>query len=476
MNTSDSPKTFLGLSSFVAVICLVAFLASGLLYARLWPDAPVVTNDTQLYLQLARDMSDGHIDELSDRTPGYPALLLLSGSHETPTLALFYIQLVLHFFSIYLGLVLLHQLKVGRMWQFLFLFVSLLPMYAEKAGYALTENFTQFLLVAGVVGLILWLRSGRWGWLILSGGALAWAGITRPTYQILGVGFGVALALLAFLPSWREHRNRALTSAGVLIVLSALLVGGLIQYNASHFGFAGLTPLSGLNLSAKTARVLERLPDSYSPVREILIKHRDEGLVKPGSAHTGAGYIWEPATINELESVTGMDRIQLSHYMTGVNLYLIRAAPLEYITEVGYAFVTYWFPANNNLANLDSRLVQLLWSLIHFLFLGFFLAQALLSIGFAVLLLILPKSNRSDFVSQIPEAWSVGNLFLFGYAVVALTAAASTVIQSGDARFRVPTDMLIWLVAIVGWNMLLHIRQALRERLAASSVSLAHVG
>jgi hypothetical protein len=50
----------------------------------------------QLYL------SDFWIDELHLRTPGYPLLLLLTGSSQAPTRTLFFTSLLLHFASVWL--------------------------------------------------------------------------------------------------------------------------------------------------------------------------------------------------------------------------------------------------------------------------------------------------------------------------------------------------------------------------------------
>ena len=61
-------------------------------------------------------------------------------------------------------------------------------------------------------------------------------------------------------------------------------------------------------------------------------------------------YIWK--AIPELEEATGLDKPQLSKYMTRVNLVLIKKAPLEYLAELARALPLYWFPFSPKPSNL----------------------------------------------------------------------------------------------------------------------------
>lgn len=439
------------------------FLLSMVLYGAIWHDAPVKTNDSPAYLLLAADLVDFQLETLHDRTPGYPLFLLVSGSIGEPTRALFYMQLILHFISISLCLHLLHRLSVSWTGMIIFLIVALLPLYSERATYVLTENFTQFLLVGGGIGIVLWFMDRRFFWLFPAGICLAFAGITRPTYQYLSLLFAVLILVLQFSRHWQQERTRLLFAILVLTGFTIMIPGGLAFYNAQHFGFWGLTPYSGFNLSGKTARVLERLPLEYSPVREVLIKYRDEGLLRPHGAHSGAGYIWEPHAQAELQEVTGMDRIELSEYMLEINLLLIRSAPMEYLAEVGYAFVTYWFPPNDDMANMNSRPLQLIWSLVHFAVISLFALQLILLFGFLILIVNIPVPFRTAWVENIPHNNHRFLTFLFALSIIGLTAAVSTILQTGDMRFRVPTDLLILLVTVIGVDTLLFIRQTILQ-------------
>src|SRR5574339_167049 len=96
MRNAGPGITLTGLPVRTAVAYAVLFTAAFMAYAWLWPQAPVMEGDSPQYLEVARDLTDFRIDALHDRTPGYPLLLVLTGSTETPTRALFYASLLLH--------------------------------------------------------------------------------------------------------------------------------------------------------------------------------------------------------------------------------------------------------------------------------------------------------------------------------------------------------------------------------------------
>ena len=80
------------LSLVLLVQCAVAWS----FYSVVWSNAPVLMPDSGSYLRAAQDLSDFHLDELQERAPGYPLLLLLTGSRRT----LFFVSLFLHCASI----------------------------------------------------------------------------------------------------------------------------------------------------------------------------------------------------------------------------------------------------------------------------------------------------------------------------------------------------------------------------------------
>ena len=69
----------------------------------------------------------------------------------------------------------------------------------------------------------------------------------------------------------------------MLVIGSVLTVGGYAFYNLKAFGHFTVTPKFGLSLSLKTVRVVERLPDEYAAIREVLVKARNEELLRDPS-------------------------------------------------------------------------------------------------------------------------------------------------------------------------------------------------
>ena len=96
--------------------CLLLSLAFGALigYATLWYAAPILTGDSFGYMRLATDLRQLHISEFHQRTPGYPLILLLTGSGSKPTLGLFYVSLAMHFASAFCVAKLVRYLGVNR--------------------------------------------------------------------------------------------------------------------------------------------------------------------------------------------------------------------------------------------------------------------------------------------------------------------------------------------------------------------------
>jgi hypothetical protein len=166
-------------------------------YAIVWHDAPLHDGDSPQYLEVARDLRDFRLDSLHDRTPGYPLLVVLTGSVEEQGRALLVTGLVLHCAAVWLLAVTLRTAGAGHRALLLFCGVLLLPPYVEPAGYVMTENLAQFTLASSLSALVLGLVQGRRGLLVAAGLAFAYAALTRPTYQALAVVLSVVLLALA---------------------------------------------------------------------------------------------------------------------------------------------------------------------------------------------------------------------------------------------------------------------------------------
>ena len=85
----------------------------------------------------------------------------------------------------------------------------------------------------------------------------------------------------------------------------------------------------------------------------------------------------------DLSRITGLDGPELDSYMLRLNLLLVREAPLEYLQDVLWSFSSYWLPTSGELANLESRVFQLIWGIVHFCLIGAFAVNLVLLIGAA---------------------------------------------------------------------------------------------
>lgn len=438
------------------VLLLAACVASGSIHATLWKHAPFTVSDSPGYLEVARDLRDGRIDALHDRTPGYPLLLLATGSDSSPRRRLFTVQLLLHFAAVFFLAAALRRFGISVPLVAAVAGIALLPPSVASSALVLTESPTEFLLVTSVCGLILWLETGRRAWFAVANLSLALAVSVRPTYAFLGPCLGIPLALMASRAGERKRFRRAALSC---TVIPSLLVGALVTDNARRFDFPGLTPLLGFNLSTRTVRFVERLPDEHAAVRRILLEHRDRELCHEDPAHTGQMYIWKARA--DLEKATGLKPAALSHTLLRWNLLLIRLAPLEYLREVALAMATYWFPATPEIALFGSPGLHGLWSLVHFVTMALFFTSGAILLGGAALALLLPSVRRvlPDLVPRFAPRLPGLALAL---TVIAYTFAVSTLVENGNPRYRSPTDLLLLAVIAIVWESCGELRHASR--------------
>src|SRR5438552_7553927 len=118
------------------------------------------------------------------------------------------------------------------------LFTALYPPLPYFAALTLTEVFTSFLVTLGVY---LWLRSLRNGngWAAGAGAILAWAALTRPSFQYLPLALIAAAWLVA--PRGTVARRRGIV---LLAVFAAALTPWLL-YNVVFLKMLTFTPAGG---------------------------------------------------------------------------------------------------------------------------------------------------------------------------------------------------------------------------------------
>src|SRR5262249_46456976 len=197
-------------------------------------------------------------------------------------------------------------------------------------------------------------------WLSIAGLCSGAAFLFRPVYLLLGT----ALAGFWIVGNARKSIVRTVVP---LITPSFLIFVTVVAVQYSRFGYLCLTPKSAFMLFTRTVNVLERIPDDQADLRELLIRHRDRSMIERDSSHRGVSFMWgKDGALNDLLQTTGTPATQLSQQMFNINLGLITHAPLEYLTVVVNDVVDSWFPGATPLAFFGSRVVQLVWTAVHF--------------------------------------------------------------------------------------------------------------
>ena len=426
-------------------LCIILIVCAGVFYSIIWKNAPLEASDTSGYVEVAADLQDGRLDELHDRAPGYPILLLATNSLE-PSRALFLTQLSFYLLSVLLLVVFLNHARIPKRITLLFLLLSLLPPSVVNTAYMLTETFATFFITIGAIALFWWFGNGRIPAIIISGIAFAFSALVRPTYQLLFIMLtGVLLLLLLFS---RKGRRKIAVAAISIFFSSCLVLGGYSWFNSRSFDYFGVSPMLGFNLSTKTVRVIERLPDEYKAVRELLINARNNDLLAGNSSRTGVMYIWQ--TIPDLQELTGLDKVALSDYMLRLNLLLIRKAPLEYAVEVSRSLSTYWLPSSTDISNFNSRAVQSLWAIIHFAVVALFFSVSVLVFSLLAIIRRLPVEIKNRILNLIEPFRHLLLLFFISISIIVYNMLVSTMVEVGAPRYRTPTDLLMFFALALG--------------------------
>ena len=458
VSTGDSPgvgRAFwwtLGLPRRTAIACFAIAVLACKFYLIAWPSAPVLAMDSGQYLEVAADLREGHL-ELHDRSPGYPVILALTGSTKTATRSLFYVSLLFHGLSVWLLLVMLHAAGLGEPSLVLFTMLAWLPLYAEPTGYVMTETLAQCLLVAGL-GAVVWVLSrGSAIGLVAASLAFPASAIVRPIYSVAGGLLGAALALWPHVSGHSDpKKRRALRTAGAALLLGNLLiVGAFAEFNARKFGFFGIVPTLGFNLTTKTILFVEQLPEQYATLREVLIRERAAELVRRGGYHDGSQTVWNARPA--LAAATGLSTPDLSAYLVRADLGLIRHAPVPYLRDVVRSAGTYWLPANGVLADFHSTAARAAWLVVHGSVVAIWWLQIATLVGAIVFDLtrrICSGGPYPRLLQQLSASPTAVASYLLAAFLVFYTMAITCLIDIGEPRQRRPTDLLILFMGALG--------------------------
>jgi hypothetical protein len=440
---------------FLAIV-LTAFS----MYARMWRQAPIMTLDSPSYMLLAQQIRAGHITQVWQRTPGLPLLMVLLSSDVTLSSRLFYAHLALYFAGLLITLLLLVRFGVNRLRAAVVLAVGLFPCHVQATAFADSEPLCEFFVILSVAFACLWLQSRRFAWLMAFGAASVAAALVRPTYQLLCPLLAAVLVLAnAFLLKREIPTGRLLLMLAVPISLWAATLGGYSAWNYERFGYFGTNCMAPYQLSTRTASFIEDLPYDYAPLRSILVRYRDEELVRPHGNHTAVDYIHR-AMPEVIRSFHG-DRVAAFHAVERANTHLILHRPMSYLIEVLRAMAIYWLPVEYPIPELTSQpwrglgaVLQLAESL-----LLFFVTTGVL--GVAAICLVARRTG-----GPVPLPGVAGELsaaFLLALAVIGYTFALSCFAGTGIPRYRVTSQTVMLAAIVLGFEWLRRAAANLQE-------------
>lgn len=438
--------------TYFYTLIIIVLIISYLFYYNVWDNAPIISADSPKYMEIALDMEDYHFNEIPVRTLGYPFLLNLFNSEIKPQISLYHMQLFFHFLAIFLFVVLLKNLNTHNILIYLFLFFSLIPSSVSSAAFVLTENPTQICLSLGLFSLLyfinLKLKINKLFILWIASIFFALSALIRPTYQLLFVS--ISLTLILFTIIYKTDKIKWLISILFINFFSIIIIGGYSIFNYNNYNYFGLTPWLGFNLSTKTVSYIEKIPDEYENIREILIKSRNSDLIKRNSSHTGKMYIWQ--TVPFLQQSTNLSLVELSKLMRKINLTLILENPLDYLVDVAQSMPIFWFPYINHISYFDSLIIKILLYILHFIVVSiYFLSTILLFLFLSSLLLI--NKNKEIFINLL----NINKLEIISVAlansIIFYTMIISTFFEVGNPRYRDPVNLIIYFSIIVSIHL-----------------------
>jgi len=346
LDIGQTPKLFssalrLLLSSVKRHMALVVLLVITTVYeVILWVHAePNVFPDSWAYWELSKALRAGNLthDLFSFRTPGFPAFLALIFSlfGDANWHAVIAVQFVLGMivpFALYWLLLPITQKK----W-----------IAAVGGGSLLLDRYTLGLqavplteFLGGVLAIYLlawyvwaWKRRHFWEAIALGVAVAIWI-LVRPSFQLIP-WFFVAVSLVLGL--WKETSFPKKRTLGwlALFFCSCQLLLGCWAAHVYHFtGHWGISHQLGASLTNHSGAFMEYAPDEYGPLRDLYVQEK--------ARRNGNWINVYDAIDDELSSVTGMRRWELSLKYKELDKYLLMRFWREYLENVQHAWSMLW--------------------------------------------------------------------------------------------------------------------------------------
>lgn len=437
--------------SFLVPLLLAALVIGA--YGVVWKGAPYPSLDSPSYMRLATDLAGFRLTQLHQRTPGLPLVLALTGSEKHPTRRLFYLFLLLHCLSVFLLWNLLSSLNINRVLQGLFVCVAFLPPYVEAAAYPDTEALTEFALAASYVALLLWLNKWRTVYVATFALFVAAAALVRPTYQAVSVILALSVLALWKARLFSPPRQRTLAGGLVAMVgLSVAAIGSWSVLNYVHFGYFDTSTMTAINLTTKTAAFIEDLPPKWAGMRDILVRNRNRALSLTTDEHRWQDYIY--LALPELREYYQYDETAMFTDLKSANLELIRERPFSYLNESLRSLGPYWMPFETPLSTGESPHLRMVWAAGQIVVVLVFLFQLFPASGALMVYL------SSCLLSRFGSAWTLPpdvrrllTAYATGIVIVMYTALVSCFMGIGISRYRVPVELLMMAVSLIGFSV-----------------------
>lgn len=422
----------------LAVLGIAALIAS-----TAWSATTRPMGDSESYRAAGRVVTGGW-QHITERTPGYPLLLWITGSLESETTLLFFTQMALHCLAVVLVLNVANRMGLPKLARLVVTVLLVMPPVMVKVVYTGSEALTEFLVVASLWLFTTWLDDRTGKRLLALGtvlGVLTWV---RPTFQLVWLPVAAIVWLIAARRrSPQEGRRRYLVSlraASAVALPAILIVASLVVTNGARFGQWGTTPMLGWFLGSRTSAFVQELPEP-EPLRDLLVAERDRRLLL-GVETDSENYQF--GIRDQLSQATGLTGAQLDDRMFRLNVGLIVSHPFDYVTAVNRSLFNLTQMDAEPAASGPGRVGGWLQSATHFFLMA----------GFALSLLTIPGLAITGHVDRRTMA-------VLGYcvAVSCYVAGVSALVETGSPRLRAPTDALLVIFMVTGWVLLVGLRR-----------------
>jgi hypothetical protein len=311
--------------------------------------------------------------------------------------------------------------------------VMLTPSSWRAVGLVSETPLSAFLLAAGLYALILSLAERRSAMMTLAAGVLfALAGITHATFQLLAPFMLILLAAILY----RRTTSAIVARRALLFILPfAVIVGGWSLYNYNVHGAAGVSGSSGVALSTRTARIVERAGDAYPEEAAVFARLRDETyLTEPNKDDV---VYWGARASNWLMREPGMSYVDANRFLLRYNLAAIKNAPLTYADTVLTSLVGFHFPGADG---EWSTIPRLAWSAV----------ESGVMAAFVVGVILWGAAHSLARLGFFAARWRrVDSALAFGLLIFAYTALISCAADVGKAEQRFTVQFIVALVIVL---------------------------